>query len=265
MRTNSILDEICAKKRLDLQEEKKLRPFDALLETAQNAPRRADFRAALAKKSALPNVIAELKKASPSRGLIRGDFRPRELAQSLEGAGAAALSVLTETRYFLGSDENLRIVADTVKIPLLCKDFIFDEYQICKAKLLGASAVLLIARMLEPERLSALFAFAKSLSIDALCETHNAEEIAVAADCGADIIGVNCRNLASFETDFSIVEKLLARVPDSAVKVAESAMEGAEMLRKAADCGADAVLVGTALMSKPDPAEALKGMLENAG
>lgn len=265
MRTNSILDEICAKKRLDLQAEKRLRPYDELLADAQNAPRRADFRAALAKKSALPNVIAELKKASPSRGLIRGDFRPRELAESLSSAGASALSVLTETHYFLGSDENLRIAAETVKIPLLCKDFIFDEYQICKAKLLGASAVLLIARMLESERLAELLAFAKSLSLDALCETHNADEIAVAADCGADIIGVNCRNLASFETDFSIVEKLLARVPDSAVKVAESAMENAAMLRRAADCGANAALVGTALMSKPDPAAALKGMLENAG
>ena len=263
MQTNSILDEICRRKRIDLDAEKDLLGFDEIYRRALESPARASFKAALSKRGMVPNVIAELKKASPSRGLIRPEFDVASLARGLEGAGASALSVLTETHYFLGGDKNLEIAAQTVKIPLLCKDFIFDEYQICKARLLGASAVLLIVRMLEASSLERLMAFAKGLGLDVLCETHNESEIAAACDAGADIIGVNCRNLASFETDFGIVERQLSKVPSGAVKVAESAIEDARMLLRAKNAGADAALIGTALMSKADPAKALSEMISH--
>ena len=199
-------------------------------------------------------MIVELKKASPSRGLIRADFDARKLAAELENAGAAALSVLTERRHFLGGDENLSAAAQTVKIPLLCKDFIFDKYQICKARVLGASAVLLIARILDDAELAELLAFAKSLSLDALCEAHTEEEIARVVGAGAEIVGVNCRNLKSFETDFSITERLLGCVPAGVVRVAESAIEDNAMLLRARDAGADAALIGTSIMAKENPA-----------
>lgn len=261
MKSGSILDVICAEKRVDLEAEKAVVGFDEMLQRAQGAAVRACFKDALKKASGVPNVIAELKKASPSRGLIRADFDARKLAVELENAGASALSVLTERRHFLGGDENLSAAAQAVKIPLLCKDFIFDKYQICKARVLGASAVLLIARILDDSELAELLAFAKSLSLDALCEVHTEEEIARVVGAGAEIVGVNCRNLKSFETDFSITERLLGRVPAGVVRVAESAIEDNAMLLRARDAGADAALIGTSIMAKKNPAEALKALI----
>ena len=261
MKERSILDEICLKKRAELDAQKAETPFEKMLEAALGAPQRASFKRAITAPGAAANVIAELKKASPSRGLIRADFDAPSLAKALEGAGAAALSVLTERNYFLGGEENLAAAAREVSIPLLCKDFIFDEYQICRAKARGASAVLLIVRMLGAGRLRELLEFAKSLSLDALCEAHTSEEIRAAAAAGADIIGVNCRDLKTFATDFSLTEKLLAEIPEGVAAVAESAIESAQMLERARAAGARAALVGTSLMSAPDPAAALKRLL----
>lgn len=262
MKTDSILDEICARKRVALEAEKRAEPFEAAYKAALAAPARPSFKRAITAPGKTANVIAELKKASPSRGLIRADFDVPKLAKSLEGAGASALSVLAETDFFLGSPAYIAAAASVVQIPLLCKDFIFDEYQICKAKTLGASAVLLIARMLPPQRLRELLEFAKSLSLDVLCEAHAADEIAVAAGAGADIIGVNCRDLRNFSTDFSITKNLLSAIPRGAAAVAESAIESPQMLEDARASGACAALVGTCLMSAPDPAAALKKLLQ---
>lgn len=263
MKTGSILDEICAKSRAELETVKKDVSFDELLSKLDSAGKRPPFKAALKKQGEI-SVIAELKKASPSRGLIRGDFDCANLALGLQNSGAAALSILTEKNYFLGDLEYLRKVSEVVGIPLLRKDFIFDKYQICQARLLGASAVLLIARMLSEKEFSDLFAFAKSIGLDVLAEAHNSDEIKMLAGCGADIIGVNCRNLANFSTDFHTAELLVPEIPDGIVKVCESAIDSAETLSRAKNAGADAALIGSALMESPDPSLKLKEILTGA-
>lgn len=258
---SDILETIRDASRADLDAAKKRLPFAELLSTAEKTPRAASFKNALRARGGNPAVIAEMKKASPSAGLIRADFEPSKLCVELESAGASALSVLTERNYFLGSLEFLRDAATRVKIPLLRKDFIFDEYQIAEAKAAGASAVLLIAKMLKKPDFKRLFDFAKSLSLDVLAEAHDEAEIEAALDCGADIVGVNCRNLRTFGLDFSVSERLLKTLPDGVVKVAESGVDSRETLLRARGAGADAALVGTALMKEQSPSEALKKLL----
>lgn len=208
-----------------------------------------------------PGVIAELKKASPSKGLIRHDFRPAELAQELEEAGAAALSVLTEPNYFQGSLDYLKAVRKVVALPLLRKDFIFDPYQILEARHAGASAVLLIAALLEQKELVRLGEYARKLGLDVLGEAHDAEEIARLLDSPATLIGVNARNLRTFATDLSLVERLIGTIPRERCPVAESAItSGADMkrLRAAGACG---FLIGETLMRAPSPGAKLRELL----
>ena len=209
------------------------------------------------------SIIAELKKASPSEGLIRGDFKPLELAKSLEEAGAAALSVLCEPHRFMGSEEYLRAVRANTKLPLLYKDFISTPRQIAEAFAAGADAVLLIAAALEKVQLENLIALAHEIGLDALVETHSEKEIDLAIDSGARIIGVNCRNLRNFSCDVTLLEKLLAKIPRGFFKVAESGMHDAAAIARARDAGADAFLVGTALMRSDNPGEALAKILSN--
>ena len=235
--------------------------LEKLAELALSRVQPASFKEALRGGDRFPAVIAELKKASPSEGLIREDFDVSKLAKSLELGGAAALSVLTEENYFLGSLENISVARAATKIPLLRKDFIYCKYQICEAAIFGASAVLLIAKMLDRQNFCELFTFAKRLNLDVLAEAHDADEIKMLSDCGADIIGVNCRNLENFHTDFSLIERLLGNIPHGIVKVAESAMSDSESLGRARRAGADAALVGTALMRAQNPREKLERML----
>jgi indole-3-glycerol phosphate synthase len=205
-----------------------------------------DFAAAL--KRDYVCVIAEVKKASPSKGLIRESFDPVCIAKAYESAGAAAISVLTEETYFQGSAHYLEEIRRVVNLPLLRKDFIFDEWQICEARLIGADAVLLIAAMLETERLKELLSYASSLGLQALVETHNEKEVAAATDAGAKIFGVNNRNLADFNVDISCAEKLSKLIPSGSVFVAESGITSKADVKRMRDAGADAVLVGESLM-----------------
>lgn len=260
----NILEKITAKKREELDLDKAQISFDAIFEQAKNSPTQVSFYDALEVKDGRPAVIAELKKASPSMGLIRENFEPVELAKMLEMGGASALSVLTEKNFFLGSKENLLKAKATVKIPILRKDFIFDEYQICQAKVWGASAVLLIKAMLSDEDLTRFINFAHSLNLDALVETHNADEIECALNCGAKIVGVNSRNLKNFEMDFTLFEKLLAKIPQGVKAVAESGISDPNSLKKAAEFGASAALIGTALMQKENPQKELERLLGRA-
>ena len=262
MKTGSILDEIRARKEAELDAEKSAEDFESICSRARDCPPRAPFGAALRRAAdGTPAVIAELKKASPSAGVIRADFEPRALAESLAGSGAAALSVLTEKNFFLGSPANLEIAAHSVEIPLLRKDFIFDKYQICQAKVWGASAVLLIAAMLGREELAELRAFAESLGLDALCEAHTEAEVGAVVSSGAKIVGINCRDLKSFRTDFDGAANLLGLVPENCLRVCESAVDSRAALLKAGGFGADAALVGTALMRSPSPAGRLAELL----
>lgn len=207
------------------------------------------------------NIIGELKKASPSKGLIRKDFPVTALAKELAGAGAAALSVLTEPFFFQGSLENLKSAAKAVEIPLLRKDFIFAEIQILEAAAFGADAVLLIAAALEPERMASLYHYAESLGLDILCEIHNEDELQTVLNFNAAIIGINCRDLKTFTIDRQLTLELLGSIPAGKIKVAESGIQNHDSLTRLRHAGANAFLVGEKLMAAPSPGDALKELL----
>ncbi len=198
-------------------------------------------------------LIAEVKRRSPSQGAIRADLDPVTHAMAYAAAGASAISVLTDGPSFGGSLDDLRSVADRVRVPLLRKDFILDELQVAEARAAGASAVLLIVRALTPARLDELARAAHDWGLATLVEVHDAPELEIALASGAPIIGVNSRNLDSFEIDVAAAWELIARIPADRIAVAESGMASEADVRRAADAGADAVLIGTALSRAPDP------------
>jgi indole-3-glycerol phosphate synthase len=246
----AILDQIIAAAKATLLE---LRARSSELEkAARDAPPPPSFVAALRGRAEVA-LIAEVKRRSPSVGIIRADLDPAGQAERYSAAGARALSVLTEGPHFGGSIEDLVAVRRRVAVPVLRKDFILDELQILEARGAGASAVLLIARVLSPARLTELLRFARSLGLNGLVETHTAAEIEVALSAGAAIIGVNCRDLDTFALDPDRAWELLAGLPPDRLAVAESAMHSVADVEKAAAAGADAVLIGTALSAAADP------------
>ena len=199
-------------------------------------------------------LIAEVKRRSPSQGTISAALDPVAHAAACADAGAAAISVLTDGPFFGGSLEDLAAVAGRVQVPLLRKDFILDELQIAEARAAGASAVLLIVRALSPERLRALSVAATDWELATLVEVHDARELDLALEAGAPIIGVNSRNLDTFEIDVGAAWALLARIPTDRVAIAESGMASEADVQRAAEAGADGVLIGAALSAAPDPA-----------
>jgi indole-3-glycerol phosphate synthase len=203
-------------------------------------------------------VIAELKKASPSKGLIRADFHPAELASELEAAGAVALSVLTDEEFFQGSLANLRNASAAVKIPCLRKDFIIDEFQLLEARANCADAVLLIVAALTPQELIQLASAARALQLDVLCEVHDARELQSALDAGCDLIGVNSRDLRTFKVDLQTAFALAEKIPAGVVRVAESGIHSAEDLARLRDAGYDAFLIGESLMRAESPGAVLQ-------
>ena len=253
----NILAEIVEKLRPRLEERKRLLPPSRLAEQVAAAKKRAPFADAF--RTPGMHVIAELKKASPSKGLIRAELNVQPLARELEANGATALSVLTEPNYFLGGEENLSLAAEAVSIPLLRKDFIFDEYQIMEARVLGASCVLLIAAMLTPERFSELLAFAHSLGLDVLGEAHTEEELQVAAT--ADLVGVNARDLKTFSTSLEHSAKLIRQIPADRVAIAESAVKTHDDMEMLISAGARGFLIGETLMRSAHPGQTLKELL----
>lgn len=194
------------------------------------------------------SFICECKKASPSKGLIEPDFRYLEIAREYEVAGADCISVLTEPKWFLGSDEYLKEIAKTVSIPCIRKDFTVDEYQIYQAKTLGAAAVLLICSILSEEQLGEYIKICDSLGISALVEIHNEKEAGMAVRAGARIIGVNNRNLKDFTVDTANSKKLRDLIPDDIIFVSESGVKSTDDIRAIREIGADAVLIGETLM-----------------
>jgi indole-3-glycerol phosphate synthase len=226
----------------------------------QHVPR--PFRRALASMSQTGiAVIAELKKASPSKGLIRAEFRPAELAQELEAAGAAALSVLTDGEFFQGSLGNLREASAAVKVPCLRKDFVVDEFQLLEARANAADAVLLIVAALSAKALDVLAAAARSQALDVLCEVHDGDEFERALDAGCDLIGVNTRDLRTFQVDPEIALRLANKFPSNVVRVAESGIHSAEDVARLRAAGYDAFLVGESLMRADSPGEALRELM----
>ncbi len=245
-----ILDDILKRRREQLAREKaRVSPEEmkALALSCSRPP--LDFKKAISEKGI--NIISEVKKASPSKGIIADDFRPSEIAVKYEKNGAAAISVLTEEHYFMGSGEYLKEIRKNVSVPLLRKDFIFDSYQIYEARALGADAVLLIAAMLTAEEMKRLMAIAGDLGLSCLCESHNEAELKICKAAGADIFGINNRDLKTFRVDLAVTEKLAALVPKEGVIVSESGMLSADDVLRVMKSGAKAALIGESLMRDP--------------
>jgi indole-3-glycerol phosphate synthase len=229
----------------------------------QHVPR--GFRRVLEEKSrAGVAVIAELKKASPSKGLIRAEFRVEELAGELEAAGAAALSVLTDEEFFQGSLENLQAASEAVSVPCLRKDFIVDEFQLLEARANSADAVLLIVAVLTNAELNVLALGARLNGLDVLCEVHDEEELQRAVDAGFDLIGVNTRDLQTFKVDAETAFRLAGRLPKSVVGVAESGIRSGADIARLRAAGYQAFLIGESLMRAERPGEALRELVASA-
>jgi len=209
-------------------------------------------------------IIAELKKASPSKGLIRADFRPSELARDLEQAGAAALSVLTDEQFFQGSLDYLREASSSSSLPCLRKDFIVDEFQIVEARANRADAILLIVAALDQKELVSLAKIARSQSLDVLCEAHDEQELQRALDAGCDLIGINSRNLRTFEVNLETAFRLADKIPDACVRVAESGIQSGADIARLRSAGYEAFLIGESLMKAERPGEALAKLTEEA-
>lgn len=220
------------------------------------------FRRALREKSKDGiAVIAELKKASPSQGLIRAEFDPEALARALESAEATALSVLTDAEFFQGSLENLRLASAAVKLPCLRKDFIVDEFQILEARANCADAILLIVAALTQAELMAFSQCARDRGLDGLCEVHDEEELRRALDAGCDLIGVNSRDLRTFQVDLRTALLLAQKFPPNVVRVAESGIRTGEDVTRLREAGYDAFLIGESLMRAERPGDALRDLI----
>lgn len=240
------LDEILHNKRAEIEA---LRPHRSELD--RQARERANFRgfgSVLKRGDEKVAVIAEIKKASPSAGVIAAEFDPVGIASNYERAGADAISILTDEKFFQGALVHLADVRRTVSLPLLRKDFILDEIQIAESVASGADAILLIVAALEQEQLVDLLHAARGYRLDALVEVHNEDELARALAAGAEIIGINNRDLATFDVDLAVTEKLSALVPDGVLLVSESGIKSAANVARVKACHVDAVLIGEALM-----------------
>jgi indole-3-glycerol phosphate synthase len=255
----TILDEILDHKRREVAKARRDRPPERLAEALrQHTDPVRGFRRALAEAEP-PAVIAELKRRSPSKGLIRPDFEPVACARAYAAGGAAALSVLTDRKFFGGELGYLSAVREVVDLPLLRKDFVVDAYQIDEARLAGADAVLLIAAALSPEELAEFAKVAAERDLDALVEVHDEAELEVALAAGADLVGVNNRDLRTFEVDLGVTERLARRLPDpeAVLLVAESGIHTAGDVARLSAAGARAFLVGESLMRETDVSAAV--------
>jgi indole-3-glycerol phosphate synthase len=225
---------------------------------ADRRPNGAEFRASLGKPGI--RVIAECKRRSPSRGILRSSYDPASIARGYNAAGAAAISVLTEPSFFDGSLDHLRAVRAAVDVPLLRKDFVVTDYQVIEAAAAGADAVLLIVAALEPDELMRLAALARSIGLAALVEVHDREELTCALDVGADLVGVNSRNLRTLAVDQSVLDAVGAEIPKGVTAVAESGLKTPDDLRRLHALRYDAFLIGERFMIEPDPGSALAAL-----
>lgn len=259
---STILDKILAVKREEVAAARAARPLSAVDAAARAAGPVRPFAAALRRPSGAPvRVLAEIKRASPSAGPIRPDADPAEIAAEYVEGGASALSVLTDVQFFAGDLAFLARVRDRVPLPLLRKDFIIDAYQVAEARAAGADAILLIVAALDPSQLAELHAAAASYGLDALVEVHDLREADVALSIGAQLIGVNHRDLRTFTMDMTLTAQIAPRIPAEAVLVGESGIRSAADVRRLGDAGAHAVLVGEHLMRAPSPGAALRELL----
>jgi indole-3-glycerol phosphate synthase len=258
----TILARILAHKRTEVEARRRQRSQSQVESACRQASPVRGFTAALAAAIAAgrPAVIAEIKKASPSKGVIRADFAPAAIARAYAAAGATCLSVLTDEAFFQGSDANLVAARSAVEIPVLRKDFVVDPYQLFEARVLGADCVLLIAAALAPKQLDALYTLARGLELDVLIEVHDARELEVALALEPPLVGINNRDLHSFETRLETTYDLLERIPHGTLVVTESGIRAREQIAAMRARGVHAFLVGEAFMRADDPGEALAAL-----
>jgi indole-3-glycerol phosphate synthase len=245
--TDNILDKIIATKKREVEQLKQSVKLADLLDCI--ARRKEPYAFAPALKGDSIKLIAEVKKASPSRGVMRPYFDPMALAKTYAESGVAAISVLTDNEYFQGSCEHLAAIRETVSLPLLRKDFIYDEYQVYESAAYGADALLLITSILEPKQLSHLLTLSRSLGLGCLVEIHNEAELKTALDSGAEIIGINNRDLKTFEVDFNTTRRILPLIPEDKTVVSESGINNRDDIRRLRQWEVDAVLIGEALVT----------------
>jgi len=251
-----ILDEIVQHKRKEVESSRKRIPESQIMAQAGEAEPARPFTRSLKQEGRI-RIIAELKKASPSAGLLEPDFVPEKIAKMYEANGAAALSVLTDRQYFQGELEYLTVARQATELPALRKDFVIDPYQIAEARAAGADCVLLIVRILSTEELREYQSLARQLGMDALVETHDEAEVDTALDVGADLIGINNRNLDTLEVSLEAPARLRGRIPPGPVIVSESGIRTRDDMLRLKDWGVDAALIGESLMRSPDPGRLL--------
>lgn len=257
----SRLESIVASVRKELEEREKIVSLKSLKRRAARRPSPRDIRTRLGDR---PGIIAEIKRASPSKGWIRQELDAARYARLYEDAGACAVSVLTERHFFGGNLSDLETVSSaTVGVPILRKDFLLDEYMLVESRAHGADLVLLIAAVLGKETRE-MVRMAKGYGLDPLVEVHNESELAIAADAGAEIIGINNRDLPTFRVDLRTSERLLPRIPAGAIKVVESGIRSSSDLRRLAGLGVDLFLVGEMLVRSEDPARTIHDLLQGA-
>ena len=260
-----ILDDIVAAKRSELAAVQRRTSLLKLEQMAQSQSPALDFAASLRGEDI--RLIAEVKKASPSAGLIRADFNPREIAHIYADNGAAAISVLTETKYFKGSLDYVKDIRDALgerRVPLLRKDFIFDPYQVYEARAYGADSLLLIAAILTPAKLKKLLALSRDIGMEPMVEVHDEAEVKVALDSDARIIGINNRDLRTFKTDLTTTERLRPLIPEDRIVVSESGIKNRKDIARVGQWGVDAVLIGESLMASQDIAAKIRELFPPA-
>lgn len=256
---SDILAQVVEKKRARVREKKQSTPLSELVRNVRSGASGHRLITVLQDHRGV-NIIAEIKKASPSAGLLRSDFDPVGMAKSYESNGAVAISVLTEEDFFLGSLEHLTTVRRSVSVPVLRKDFIIDEYQVYESKSEGAHAILLIAGLLDTARLKDLLELAESLGLDALVETHTLDDVRAALSAGAKIIGVNNRNLKTFQVDLKTSLDLAAEIPKNITKVSESGIKTYNDIVVLQRAGFNGFLIGEQFMRAHDPGDALRNI-----
>jgi len=261
---SDILHKILDTKRQEVEKRRRRFPLQEIREIAESQLDPVDFQSALERRVEVgrPAVIAEIKKASPSKGVIREDFDPREIAHSYAKGGATCLSVLTDKSYFQGSEAYLQMAKEIAGLPTLRKDFFIDPYQVYEARAIQADAILLIVAALEDTRMRDLYQLAGELSLSVLVEIHDAAELDRALRLGGGILGINNRNLRTFETSLENTLKLLPEIPEDRLVVTESAIHTSQDVQTMRQKGVHAFLVGEAFMRAEDPGERLRELFE---
>jgi len=255
-----ILSRIIEEKRHEVDRVQKKVPLNDLKEEAESLYIKSMFKKSISRKGHI-NLIAEIKKSSPSKGIIRGDFDPLKIALAYQAAGASAISVLTDERFFDGKLEYLKTIKELVSVPLLRKDFIIDEYQVYESAVAGADAILLIAHILTQEELNRYFCVAKELGMDVLVEVHNEEEVEKALKSHASIIGINNRDLTDFNVDISVTQRLIRLIPETKVIVSESGINSYEQVMFLKSLGVNAVLIGETFMRVENIGEKVRELM----